>query len=133
VANVDARKRAAHQRRVQAALSAILNDTAVMPNVDCQDLVVVISQVEFGRTVRDVFVRCYGLWRRAIGPGEESPHARYQREADLRTDGRYDDLGDVMQFGLLSERVGAALQRRLGLLYTPDIRWLPATLQAEDA
>ena len=60
MANINIRKRAAHRQRVQATLSAILNDQAVMPNVDCPNLLVVVSQVEFGRTVREIFVRCYG-------------------------------------------------------------------------
>ena len=130
--NVNVRKRAEHRRRVQETLGAILNDPAVMPNVDCPDLVVVVSQVEFGRTVREVFVRCYGLPRRPIGPGEESHHVRYQREADLNSDGVYDDLGDLHYFGRLSAVAGAELQKRLGLLYTPEIRWLPAALGTEE-
>jgi hypothetical protein len=133
MANINVRKRAAHRQRVQAALSAILNDPAVMPNVDCPDLLVVVSQVEFGRTVREIFVRCYGLPRRPIGPGEVSHHVRYQREADLRSDGVYDDLTDLQYFGTLSALAGAELQRRLDLLYVPKIRWLPATLVSEAA
>jgi hypothetical protein len=45
----------------------------------------------------------------------------------------YNDLNDLHYFGALSALAGAELQRRLGLLYTPEARRLPATLVAEDA
>src|SRR5262249_16931649 len=56
MANINERKRAAQRRRVQAALQQILNDTGVMPNADCPDLVVSVSRVEFGRTVREIYI-----------------------------------------------------------------------------
>ena len=46
MANINTRKRAAHRRRVQAALQDILNDPGVMPNADCRDLVVSVSRIE---------------------------------------------------------------------------------------
>lgn len=58
--NINHRKRAAHRRRVQAALHQILNDPSVMPNADCVDLVVSVSRVEFGRTVREIFIDVMG-------------------------------------------------------------------------
>lgn len=130
--NVNVRKRAAHRRRVQEALGTILNDPSVMPNIDCPDLLVVVSQVEFGRTVREIYVRFFGFWRRTHVPGEEPPHARYQRQAEQQGKGGYDDLTDVINNPELFRAVGAELQRRLGLLYTPEIRWLPDTLVAGD-
>jgi len=132
VANINVRKRSQHRRRVQAALSEILNDPSVMPNVDCPNLVIVVTQVEFGRTVRDILVRCCALPKQAIIPGQEPHVVRYQREAELRTGGVYDDFYDLRYFGRLSALAGAELQKRLGLLYVPEIRWLPAALTAND-
>jgi hypothetical protein len=62
------RKRAEHRRGVMAALRDILNDPAVMPNADCPDLVV---NVEFGNTVRDIYVDFVGFWRRPPNLGEK--------------------------------------------------------------
>ena len=61
--HINERKRAAHRRRVQAALQEILNDPAVMPNADCADSVVSVSRVEFGSTVAEIFVQVHGRWR----------------------------------------------------------------------
>ncbi|WP_020474744.1 hypothetical protein [Zavarzinella formosa] len=127
MSNINIRKRAEHRRQVQEVLGGILNDPAVMPNVDCADLIVLVSHVEFGRTVREIYVRFFGYHRRTLAPGEERPHVRYQREADLRNDGVYDDLADVIHNPKLFQLIAVELQKRLGLLYTPEIRWLQAT------
>lgn len=131
--NMNIQKRAEHRRRVQETIGAILNDPAVMPNVDCPDLFVVVSQVEFGNTVREIFVRFYGFPRRPLQPGEESHHVRYQREAERGGRGGYDDLTDVVNHPELFRVVAVELQRRLGLLYIPEIRWLPAVLSGGGA
>jgi hypothetical protein len=123
MANINERKRAAH-RRVQAALQEILNDPAVMPNADCPDLVVSVSRVEFGNTVREIYVDLFGHWKRQQDPAEERPHERYMREAEERGEKTYADLTDVMFFPELIRRVELELQKRLGLLYTPQIRCL---------
>lgn len=77
MANINTRKRAAHRRKVRAALQQILNDPAIMPNADCPDLVVSVSRVEFGRTVREIFIDVLGLrdlayhWKSENPPGSE--------------------------------------------------------------
>ena len=124
MANIDYRKRAAHRRRVQAALQRILNDPAVMPNADCPDLVVSISRVEFGRTVRNIYVDVFGEWRRSRDQWNENPHDRYMREAKARGEETYADLPEAFDFPQLTEVVARELQKRLGLLYTPVIRKL---------
>ncbi len=122
--NINIRKRAAHRQRVQAALREILNDAAVMPNADCLDLVVSVSRVEFGRTVREIFIDVRGRWRRSRDQWPELPHERYMREAKARGEETYADLTDVFMFEQLTEVIAHELQRRLGLLYTPTIRRL---------
>ena len=121
---INKRKRAAHRRRVQAALQAIFNDPAVMPNADCRDLVVSVGRVEFGSTVREIYVEFRGRWRRAPGPGDEPRHQRYLREAAARGEDTYVDLTDVAMFPDIMRCVAEELRRRLGLLYTPEIRCL---------
>lgn len=69
--NINVRKRAANGRGVREALQAILNDPAVMPNVDCADLVVSVGVVEFGNTVAEMFVEVRGRRRRPIGPSTD--------------------------------------------------------------
>jgi hypothetical protein len=122
--NINVRKRAAHRRRVQAALQQILNDPAIMPNADCGDLVVSVSRVEFGKTVREIYIDVLGEWRRPWTPGEELPHERYTREAEARGEETYADLTEVFMFLKLMHIVEEALQKRLGLLYTPEIHRL---------
>jgi hypothetical protein len=124
MANSNTRKRAAHRRRVQAALQEILNDPAVMPNADCADLIVSVSQVEFGRTVRDIFIDVLGKWRRSPDQWTEAPHDKYTREARAKGKDTYTDLTDVFLFPAITEVVARELQKRLGLLYTPVIRRL---------
>jgi hypothetical protein len=124
MANSNTRKRAAHRRRVQAALQEILNDPAVMPNADCPDLVVSVGRVEFGRTVREIFIDVRGAWRRSPDQWIESPHDRYMREARAKGNDTYTDLTDVFIFPEITEVVARELQKRLSLLYTPVIRRL---------
>lgn len=118
---INIRKRAAHRRRVQAALQEILNDPAVMPNRDCPDLVVSVSRVEFGRTVREIYVDVFGQRRRPHQPGSENPHDRYMREAEARGETTYIDLTDVFIFANITRIVAEELKRRLGLCYVPTI------------
>jgi hypothetical protein len=119
MANINHRKRANHRRRVQAALHEILNDPAVMPTADCPDLVVSVSRVEFGRTVREIFIDVRGLPRRS---GDQDAHRRYMREAEAKGETTYSDLTDMFIFPALTEVIARELQQRLGLLYTPVIR-----------
>jgi hypothetical protein len=124
MSDINVQKRAAHRRRVQAALQEILNDPAVMPNADCPDLVVSVSRVEFGKTVREIYIDVFGQWRQAPEDWEENPHTRYMREAEARGEATYADLTDVFYFPTLTEIVAREIQKRLGLLYTPEIRRL---------
>src|SRR5262249_17540254 len=103
MANINHRKRAAHRRRVLAALPPILNDRAVMPNADCQDLIVSVSRVEFGRTVREIYIDLRGEWRQSRDQWAENPHDRYMREARARGEITYADLTDVFVFPTLAE------------------------------
>ncbi len=93
-----------------------------MPNADCPDLVVSVSRVEFGRTVREIFIDVRGKWRRSRDQWPELPHERYMREAKAHGEETYADLTDVFMFEQLTEVIARELQRRLGLLYTPTIR-----------
>jgi hypothetical protein len=118
------RKRAAHRREVQSALQQILKDESVMPNIDCSDLVVSVSRVEFGRTVREIFIDVFGRSRHPQDPDGESSDIKYQSRARARGEEGYCDLTDVFVFPQLTEIVACELQRLLGLLYTPVIRRL---------
>lgn len=122
MANINDRKRTAHRRLVQAALQQILNDPTVMPNADCCDLVVSVSHVEFGRTVREIFIDVSANWRRSPDQWSESPHDRYTREAEAEDKTTYIDLTDVFVFPEITEVIAVELQKRLDLLYTPVIR-----------
>jgi hypothetical protein len=124
MANVNTRKRAAHRRKVQAALQEILNDPAVMANADCPDLTVSVSRVEFGRTVREIFIDAVGLWRRSPDQWAATPQDKYMRGARARGKEMYTDLTDIFLVPEITEVVARALQKRLGLLYTPLIRRL---------
>src|SRR5262245_8701546 len=125
MANINHQKRAAHRRRVQAALQEILNDTGVMPNADCRDLVVSVSRVEFGRTVREIYIHVQGRARLSLDQWPEHPHVKYTRESHERgNEGAFADLTDVFYFRALTDVIARELQKRLGLLYTPVIRRL---------
>ncbi len=124
MANINMRKRAAHRKQVLTALHEILNDPSVMPNADCPDLLVSVSRVEFGRTVREIFIDVLGEWRLSRDQWVENPHDRYMREAEDKGENTYADLTEVFIFPKLTEVVARELQKRLGLLYTPVIRRL---------
>ena len=119
---INVRKRAAHRRRVQAALQAVLNDPDVMPNADCPDLVVSVSRVEFGHTVREIFVDLMGHPKQYRAPGDLTLRNHYVDQAKRRGEEIYADLTDVAVFPKLMRVVEEELQRRLGLLYTPTVR-----------
>lgn len=95
-----------------------------MPNVDCSDLVVSVCRVEFGRTVREIYIDVLGEWKKSSDQWEENPHNRYLREAQLRGEQTFSDLTDVFIFPSLTEVIARELQKRLKLLYTPVIRRL---------
>jgi hypothetical protein len=124
MAIINTRKSAAHRRRVQSTLQQILNDPAVMPNADCSDLVVSLSRVEFGQTVREIFIDVFGEWRLSLDQWVETPHNRYIREARAKGEDTYIDLTDVYIFPKFTEIVALELKKRLGLMYTPIIRRL---------
>jgi hypothetical protein len=124
VQNNNVRKRAGHRRLVQAELQRILNNPTVMPNANCRDLVVSVSRVVFGSTVREIYIDCRGKWWKAREEWEEKPHTRYMREAAERGEHTYADLTEVLDFPELTEIVAKELQKRLGLLYVPEIRRL---------
>jgi hypothetical protein len=124
VENINFRKRAVHRRKVMAALQQILNDPGVMPNADCPDLIVSVSRVEFGRTVRDIYIGVSGEWKKSKDQWTEIPHDRYTRETRAEGKDTYADLTEVFIFPKLTEIIGRELQKRLGLLYTPVIRRL---------
>lgn len=123
MANIHHRKRAGHRRRVQEALQQILNDSGVMPNADCRDLVVSVSRVEFGSTVREIYIDVMGRPRLSLDQWPEHPYVRYGRESHERgEEGAFADLTDVFFFRHLTDKIAEELQKRLGLLYTPVIR-----------
>lgn len=123
MSKLNLKKRAAFRRRVQIALQEILNDAAFMQNVDCADLFVTVTDIEFGRTVRDIYLAVRGHPRRALGSGEEPRHEKYMKQAKLRGDSGYLDLTDVLYFPECREKIATELQHRLKLLFTPTIHW----------
>ena len=123
MANINHRKRSAHRRRVQAALQQILNDPGVMPNADCRDILVSVSRVDFGCTVREIYIDVLGEWRLSLDQWPESPYEKYARENREKGGiGAFADLTEVFIFPALTDVVARELQKRLGLLYTPVIR-----------
>ena len=122
--NVNVGKRAAHGRRVCAAVHEILNDPAVMPNADCPDLLVSVSRVAFGKTLAEIYLDVHARWRRPASFGAEAPHDKYMREARERGKDTYIDFDEVFYFPQITEVVSRELQRRLGLPYTPVLRRL---------
>ena len=117
-------KRESYRRRVHEVLQQILNDPFVMPNVDCADLVVSVNRVDFGSTVRVIFVDAFGREKRSRQSGEEPLHERYLRQAAEQGQDTYIDLTDVFTYPNLLEIVAVELQKRLGLLYTPELKRL---------
>jgi hypothetical protein len=91
MANINTRKRAAHRRNIQSTLQQILNDSAVMSNADCPDLIVSLSRVEFGQTVQEIFIDVFGEWRLSRDQWVENPHDKYMREAHAKGDDTYID------------------------------------------
>ncbi|MBT5021039.1 MAG: hypothetical protein HON04_20095 [Planctomicrobium sp.] len=118
------RKRLAHKRRVQTALHQILNDPSVMVNANCPDFVVSVSRVEFGRTVREVYIDVVGRARAEVCNTDEPLHDKYMREAKECREETYIDLTDMFVFTEFTEIIARALQERLSLQYTPVIRLL---------
>lgn len=95
-----------------------------MPNADCPDLIVSVSRVEFGKTVREIYIDVLGEWRTSRDQWAENPHDRYTLEAQVKGEETYADLTEVFMFPDLTAVVARELQKRLGLLYTPVIRRL---------
>ena len=124
--NTNPRKRIAHARRVKSVLQGILNDTEYMPNSDCPDLFVTVTRLEFGATVRQIYIDVGANSRHSPRPGEESPHEKYTREARARGAylGGYDDLTDVLYFRSHLQAIAEELQRRMKLRYTPSLHRL---------
>ena len=122
MSNINVPKRRAYRRRLLSLLSEILNDQSVMPNADCGDIVVVVNDVAFGKTVREIYVDFRGFWKKP--ELARAAHTRYMEEAKAAGRRTYADLTDVAIFPALMERVEEEVQRRLGLLYRPQIRRL---------
>jgi hypothetical protein len=121
--NVNIRKRAAYARRVRLALQHILNDSVIMPNADFRDLIVSVIDVQFGGTVREIYVDFYGEWKESPRWSDKKQgHLHYMADAIERGDETYADLTDVAYFQALMWHVALALQERLKLRYTPNIR-----------
>ena len=118
--NINTPKRSAYRRRLLALLSDILSDPSVMPNADCCDIVVVVRDVAFGKTVREIYVDFRGFWKNPELAC--TAHTRYMEEAKAAGQKTYADLTDVAIFPALMERVEEEVQRRLGLRYRPRIR-----------
>jgi hypothetical protein len=114
------RKRQNYRRRVVAALTGILNDPEVMPNADCDDLVVSVRDVLFGNTVRTIYVDFFGHWRNPANA--TNSHNRYMEVARSAGQETYVDLTDVAIFPRFLEAVADELKIRLCLQYRPDIR-----------
>jgi ribosome-binding factor A len=118
--NVANQKRAEYRKSVIAALHQILNDPSVMPNADCPDLVVNVCEVDFGKTVRTIYVDFLGFWRDP--ERAKTAHERYTKESQAKgLDGVYDDLTDVAALPHVREVLEKALQKKLGLTYQPTI------------
>lgn len=121
--NVNIRKRAAYARRVRLALQDILNDSVIMPNADCPDLVVSVIEVQFGGTVREIYVDFYGYSKEpSPWSDKKGAHRRYMTDAVARGEETYADLTDVAYFPALMRHVALALQKRLKPRYMPHIR-----------
>ena len=96
--NVPHQKRADHRKRVMTALHEILNDPNVMRNSDCPDLVVNVCEVDFGKTVRTIYVDFVGHYKDP--ERAKTSHERYTKESHEKgLDGVYDDLTDVAYGG----------------------------------
>ena len=63
MSNINVRKRIRYRRKLFELLQDVLNDPNVMPNADCGDLVVMVKDIAFGRTVREIFVDVIGHWK----------------------------------------------------------------------
>jgi hypothetical protein len=119
--NVVHQKRAEYRKRVMTALREILNDPHLMPNVDCPDLVVNVSEVDFGKTVRTIYVDYFGFWKDP--ERAKTAHERYTKDSEAKgLEGVYDDLTDVGFLPHLREILEKALQKKLGLTYQPTIQ-----------
>jgi hypothetical protein len=126
--NIHERKRAAYRERLRPVLQDILNDCTVMANEDCPDLIVSIGAIEFGKTVRRIYVDFHGSWKDP--ERARTAHERYLQQAAARGEDTYVDLTDVSVFPSLMEKVEEELQRRLGLSYRPEIRPLSRLLES---
>jgi hypothetical protein len=102
------------------ALHQILNDPNVMPNADCPDLVVSVCEVDFGKTVRTIYVDFSGHYKDP--ERAKTAHDRYTKESHANgMEGAYDDLTDVAALPHNREILEQALQKKLGLTYQPTI------------
>ncbi len=116
--NINHRKREDYRRKVMVELQQILNDSSVMPNSDCSDLIVMINDLQFGRTVRDIFI---DVWGEPKNQNEGNRHDFYLKEAAAAGKGSYYDLTDMFTDPVLTKIIGEELQFRLKLQYTPKI------------
>jgi len=118
--NVPRQKRDEYRKRVMAALQQIMNDPNVMPNVDCLDLLVNVCEVDFGKTVRTIYVDFFGHYKNS--DLAKTAHERYTKQSHANgLGGVYDDLTDVAALSHVRDVLEKALQRKLGLNYQPTI------------
>jgi len=119
--NINHRKREDYRRKVMVELQNILNDSSVMPNSDCPDLIVFINELQFGRTVRSIHI---DVWGESKNRNEGNRHDSYLKEASAGGVGSYYDLTDMFTDPDLTKIIGEELQIRMKLQYKPEIHRL---------
>ena len=114
------RKRIEHSNRLMSELQSILNDSSVMPNADCPDLIVSVSKIIFGNTVREIYLLVNAEWKKNDGTAVLA-HQRYLNEAKQLGEDTYIDLTDVFCYPEITASISEELKRRLNLQYLPII------------
>ena len=118
--NINSKKRAVYAKKVMIALQRILNDSSIMTNVDSSDLVVSISSVNFGKTVREIYIDVFGYHKK---PNSSLKlHDQYIERAKKSGSSTYIDLTDIFIYPELTHIVACELQMSLKLQYVPTIR-----------
>jgi hypothetical protein len=120
------RRRETHRRLVWRTLTEILNDASVMPNIDCSDLIVSIRRLEFGQSLRTIYLDVYGRFRWATMRGDAG--RIWMERARAVGQETFDDLTGVMVFPRLREIVARELKSRLRLPYLPKIEPFEAAI-----
>jgi hypothetical protein len=116
---VNERKRKDYSRKLQTALTEILNDELVMPNIDAADLIVTVASVWFGKTVRDINIGVFG--RAKCEQSSQSLHEEYVLQTEQNGNSTYIDLTDLTVYPEFMSAVAIELQKRCNLQYTPSL------------